>query len=567
MTYPITVLTGPNGMGKSSLLQAFWGMPEGKSLEVFWFSTSIDAIEEGGVEDGQHRFVYGHWLASQNAVVHTRKARVTKTDRGYDYWEPTKATLTDGMPKMPKLAAGQAVAGRTKDRWNAVDRDVLFLNFKSELSAYDKFMYFGRDPKLISLKSKQDVIRRDSKQVAHVVGQDLQSYKYYGRRVTAENRLLSSVELAAVSMILGRQYVEARIVRHRLYGGQDPGDGLSVIFKRTNAKYSEAQAGSGEVAVVSAVVQVLAAKPFTLILLDEPEVSLHPLAQRRLLEFLLNQIKKHKHQVIVSTHSSEIIRGLPPSAVKVLSEAPDGKFAVVENISPTMAFAAIGAPTLGRLSVFVEDKAAQILVREALTLIDQEEAKLVDIVPIPGGAEGIYKYRIPTWMLTPNAQSLVFLDGDKKPSASEDFVKSNTIPTALDSQIGAKIAAATNCEPQLVASGSGGQVSLAQKTELQRLYMDWCFENVRFLPMSCPEHVLLKGLLSSAGESVNYDISAMEAKNMLLAKLGRSTEDIENSAELHSLIKHYMKQQRTHITAELTQVADEIKKRITNLTH
>jgi flagellar motility protein MotE (MotC chaperone) len=97
--------------------------------------------------------------------------------------------------------------------------------------------------------------------------------------------------------------------------------------------------------------------------------------------------------------------------------------------------------------------------------------------------------------------------------------------------------------------------------------MDWCFENVRFLPMSCPEHVLLKGLLSSAGESVNYDISAMEAKNMLLAKLGRSTEDIENSAELHSLIKHYMKQQRTHITAELTQVADEIKKRITNLTH
>ena len=54
---------------------------------------------------------------------------------------------------------------------------------------------------------------------------------------------------------------------------------------------------------------------------------------------------------------------------------------------------------------------------------------------------------------------------------------------------------------------------------------------------------------------------------MLLAKLGRSTEDIENSAELHSLIKHYMKQQRTHITAELTQVADEIKKRITNLTH
>ena len=54
------------------------------------------------------------------------------------------------------------------------------------------------------------------------------------------------------------------------------------------------------------------------ILLDEPEVSLHPGAQERLVEFLFEQIKKHKHQVVVSTHSPSIIRHLPPEAIKVM---------------------------------------------------------------------------------------------------------------------------------------------------------------------------------------------------------------------------------------------------------
>ena len=53
---------------------------------------------------------------------------------------------------------------------------------------------------------------------------------------------------------------------------------------------------------MSAVVDVLAADEYSLILLDEPETSLHPGAQRSMLRFLLDQIKLKKHQIIISTH-------------------------------------------------------------------------------------------------------------------------------------------------------------------------------------------------------------------------------------------------------------------------
>ena len=36
--FPITILVGPNGGGKSSILHAAWGMPLKHSTSRFWFS-------------------------------------------------------------------------------------------------------------------------------------------------------------------------------------------------------------------------------------------------------------------------------------------------------------------------------------------------------------------------------------------------------------------------------------------------------------------------------------------------------------------------------------------------
>jgi hypothetical protein len=43
--FPLTVLVGASGIGKSSVLHALFGMPEGHSTARFWFSTDLDPIK------------------------------------------------------------------------------------------------------------------------------------------------------------------------------------------------------------------------------------------------------------------------------------------------------------------------------------------------------------------------------------------------------------------------------------------------------------------------------------------------------------------------------------------
>jgi len=44
--FPITALVGANGIGKTSVLHALWGMPFGSSTSRFWFATDLDPIED-----------------------------------------------------------------------------------------------------------------------------------------------------------------------------------------------------------------------------------------------------------------------------------------------------------------------------------------------------------------------------------------------------------------------------------------------------------------------------------------------------------------------------------------
>lgn len=105
--------------------------------------------------------------------------------------------------------------------------------------------------------------------------------------------------LNEINNILGKQYVEIRRVYHRVYESW----GTSVLVKtKDGMSYSEANAGSGENAIINMVCTVLSVPNNSLILLDEPEVSLHPSAQKKLKIFLLQIIKKYHHQIVLSTH-------------------------------------------------------------------------------------------------------------------------------------------------------------------------------------------------------------------------------------------------------------------------
>ena len=142
--------------------------------------------------------------------------------------------------------------------------------------------------------------------------------------------ILSENTVKCIGRILNKEYTDIRVAEHKLYRNM----GTSVYMKnKYEMGYSEANAGSGEIAVVQLVRRIEKAKDYSLVLLDEPEVSLHPGAQENLKEYLLEAIKTKKLQVVISTHSPTLIKGLPSAAIKLFKTNEYGKFYVQENIN------------------------------------------------------------------------------------------------------------------------------------------------------------------------------------------------------------------------------------------
>ncbi|MBF8674846.1 ATP-binding protein [Pseudomonas fulva] len=506
--FPLTALVGANGIGKSSILHALWGMPFGYTTSKFWFATELDPIE-GSRKDPQ-RYVYGHWNESYKGIVETRKARLGRKE---DYWEPYRRSEADGMPPIPQ----QKYEGKSKDRWNPVKRKVVYINFKMTFGSFDRYFYTdeGGDQNRGSMKLEAQRLKR-------IIAENRQSYKHGPRQKLFENRPLTDEELLHVSNILGREYTSAQLVRHSLYPG-NRGQDMSVVFKR-GLEYSEAFAGSGEIAAVSAVVQLLAAEKYSLILLDEPETSLHPGAQRALLRFLLEQIKLKHHQIIISTHSSDFLDGLPPSAIKVLEDNGQQQTRALPHCSPYAALYRLGRQQPKTKRILVEDPLAEQIIRHAAKGLDAGDQQAIEIKIAPGGAESILKYHIPSAM-TSGDDIFVYLDGDKK--KVDTFTDPLTIPPAEHLKLEALLKGEFGCAPHFLLPGGNGIVqNNAAKIQSHLDYLAWAKNRLAYLPKRCPEQILLDAHAPKVGASCK---DAQNAKDELRVFLTKGAIELEQS--------------------------------------
>lgn len=519
--FPLTALVGANGIGKSSLLHALWGTPFGYSTSKFWFATDLDPIA-GNQKDPQ-RYFYGYWSDAIGAVVETRKSRVGKK-RGADYWEPARRSGPDGMAPM---AEGE-FEGKAKDRWNPVKREVVYINLKAAFGSFDRYFYFDEG---LSGGDKREVMLREAHRLKVIKDENRQTYKLGGGRERVfENRDLTAEELDHVSKILGRYYESARLIRHSLYPG-NRGQDLSVVFRR-GAEYSEAFAGSGEIAAVSAVVQVLAAKEYSLILLDEPETSLHPGAQRALLRFVLEQVKAKKHQVVISTHSMEFLVGLPHESIKVFESNGQMQTRILPRSSPSAALSRLGKTPENRRRVLVEDQIAELLVLQAARGLDPGDAQTLEVKVAPGGAESILKYLGPAAMVSGD-DVFVMLDGDKRKVA--EFSDPLKIPPAEHSGLDQRLKLELGFVPLYhIPGGDDGPGHEAAKIQAHLHYLAWLRKHVSFLPQKVPEHIVLEGLEPGKGHLEGSSKNAKMAFKELLADY--SSVDL-SGADLVSLAK------------------------------
>lgn len=114
-----------------------------------------------------------------------------------------------------------------------------------------------------------------------------------------------------VSRILGKDISGFKQIK--VYATGD----VTLLTGRTAAGvgYSEFHFGAGESSILRMVAAIESAADQALVLIEEIENGLHPVATIRLVEYLIWAAERKKIQVIFTTHSNEALHPLPSKAV------------------------------------------------------------------------------------------------------------------------------------------------------------------------------------------------------------------------------------------------------------
>ena len=478
--FPLTVLVGENGCGKSSVLQALENVSAGKSLSQRWFSTSVDPIPE----NARPCFWYSYYSADAKRIVQILNTRIKKKfkdgSENPDYWEPSRPVAKYGMELFDEKFAN--TPGATGSRWNGTKRKIEYIDFREEISAFDKYFYFENEPRK---KTKQEYVRQYSKYLKMAIdGHFKKDREINGKQRLHSIEVLSNEEVKILSGILDKQYTSVKIIEHQFYSKW----GTSVYFSQDasdesfSGNYSEAFAGSGESAVAKLVHKIFKAEKGTLLLLDEPEVSLHPGAQKRLLNYILENVRNNGLQVVISTHSPAIVEELPPEAIVVMNQTAQNKFNPIPDVFAEAAFQYIGHTNVERPQIIVEDKTAELLVKRALSLCNPKAVASIDVICHPGGAKDLYREAV-VFSRMESKKTFLLLDGDQKKDipASAEVSECNLDKTILE---------ITGVESSKLNFAADSGKEAEQLPAAKRAYLDFLKNHCYFLPMTTPEEIL-----------------------------------------------------------------------------
>ena len=330
-----------------------------------------------------------------------------------------------------------------------------------------------------TIETKQDFIRKYSKNLHKIISNDLLSYNLYGHERLHKNEILSEEIVKKVSNILGKNYTKIRVVEHDLYTHEFAQ--TIYLSSENNLNYSEAFAGSGEFAVVSLVKAIMDAPKKSLILLDEPEVSIHPGAQEKMLEFLAEQAYKHQHQIVFTTHSSSMLRKLPPEAIHVLYIDVNNITKVRSFVHAEEAFVEIGE-YFEKKTIVVEDRVAKLVVDKILK--DNNLHNNFDVISAPNGAEWIKSSMVVSHAIQNSDNVLFILDGDKR----KDHIDPDDIPPSKNIDLGNIIQEQTGCNIKIPHKKDDENDKITKQREFLKYYK----QHVFYFPVDDPEEMLWK---------------------------------------------------------------------------
>lgn len=229
------------------------------------------------------------------------------------------------------------------------------------------------------------------------------------REVTFSQAVVDAVEnilgKAAANYLQVDADVEGKNSIYAVRGSDDDDD----------ESYSEFHFGAGEASIIRIVSNIEAAPDDSLLLIEEIENGLHPVATRRLVEYLIDVARRKSCQVIFTTHSNDALAPLPTEAVW---SAYRGR--VTQGKLDVTALRTLTGQVDAQLAVFTEDDFAAMLAE--VTLRSYCQAKNYELAGIEihslGGASPARDHtRFHNSNPVRRFRAVALLDGDKR---SED---------------------------------------------------------------------------------------------------------------------------------------------------
>lgn len=296
-------------------------------------------------------------------------------------WRIDYEILDRGVSKSaPVQRSARFVAAKWR-RENVLDRKVVFIPIGRTVPANEITRY----RQFIGLAQRTDVTKTD----------------------------IDPAFLAHVSRILGKDasgYQKVSLAN-------DPSRSI-LVGKRKKNDYSQFHFGAGEASIIEMVIRIEETGDNALILIEEIENGLHPLATQKMVEYLFDVANRKKAQIIFTTHSEHALSVLPPKAIWACIDgtAYQGKL-TIESLR-----ALTGGVAKDR-AIFVEDEFAKDLCEE---MIRQYAPEIIDRLEVhkAGGfpyVVEVLRHHNENPVIKQKAVALI--DGDNPPlSEPNDYV-------------------------------------------------------------------------------------------------------------------------------------------------
>lgn len=192
---------------------------------------------------------------------------------------------------------------------------------------------------------------------------------------------------------------------------------VTLLAGQTSAgdSYSEFHFGAGESSIIRMAIQLETIIPEnSLVLIEEIENGLHPVATVRMVEYLIDLAIRRKIQVIFTTHSNDALQPLPDQAIWAVANG-----SLYQGKLDIGSLRAISGQIDSRLVVFVEDIFAKTWVEEILRSLPEVAMDAVSIHPMEGDGTAVTVHRGRKLDPTISQPSVCLIDGDSRQHDSE----------------------------------------------------------------------------------------------------------------------------------------------------